>query len=95
MARAGNQKNKTTGGRTMAENNEKKKKFKGLDLMSWKEVERTAEMQKLDAEKTTALAQIMIEESIRAIKALGGKTNEEENEEARNYAREQLKKTTG
>lgn len=54
-----------------------------MDLMDWKQIETGAQNQINDAKIQEAIGRILYEKAVENIKRLGGKTNEQENEEAR------------
>lgn len=56
------------------------KKLK-LELMDYKELERQSEGQMRTGKMMMAVAEILLKEAVLNIRRLGGKTNEEENED--------------
>ena len=58
-----------------------------LELMDWKEIETGAENAIRQANKDIAIAEILYKEAVINIKKLKGKTNQEQDEEARENAK--------
>jgi hypothetical protein len=55
-----------------------------LELKEWKEIEHNAETMIIEAQKQIVISEILLENAKIKIKKLGGKTNEEIDEEHRN-----------
>ena len=65
----------------MTKRNEIAKKYIGMELKDWKDIERAASEQLHSAIASVTVNQILIEESVVEIHKLGGKTIQEESDE--------------
>jgi len=61
-----------------------------LDLMDWKNIETMSEQMIRESEKAIVINGILLDEALTMITALGGKTNAEEEEQAK----QELKRST-
>ena len=61
-----------------------------LDLMDWKNIETMSEQMIRESEKAIVINTILLDKAIIKIKELGGKTNAEEEEQAK----QELKRST-